>query len=552
MNSIDLNNIDLWLKILIGISIPFLFLVIRSIYRFFNLQKDLKKTHSLTLDPKNIHELVQKAGKEYSKNLDLEQTLDLLVNSLVNSISFTSMSFLIPVAEGSSEYIYKTHLIYEVSESFVRENLKFIKEHAQNELGINVGKVGTDIEGGPTNSTSGVKALSRLLLPLEVGSLKGVICITSRKRDHFPPQITQDLTSLAQSLSDYLSVLQKIAKKEHEKFKAMVDSMKDGVFMVDEEYRFLIANPALREILGLRHNESVNVVRVSNFFSRYFSVEETVSEVFVMGNTKKIEDLKINEKYYSLNAIPVKDNNTVQAVVFILEDQTKEKELAQMRQDFSAMIIHELRSPLSVIRGTSDFIMKEFSNMSDEQKLDFLHQIKDSSSTLLDLVNDLLDSAKIESGNIQLFKEMSNIEEILQDQVDYYARPAEQKNINLSSDIEVGLGQVNIDPGKIRQLLNNLISNGIKYTPEGGSVKVGAQRTGEGIRIYVEDTGRGVSEADKDMIFDKYKRLKQGSAEEGTGLGLAISKGIVEAHEGRIWVEDNHPQGARFVVELPL
>jgi signal transduction histidine kinase len=223
-----------------------------------------------------------------------------------------------------------------------------------------------------------------------------------------------------------------------------------------------------------------------------------------------------------------------------------------MRQDFSAMIIHELRSPLSVIRGTSNFMLKESENIDSEQKKEFLHRIEDSASELLTLVSNLLDSAKIESGRVELFRENTNLNELVKDQIEYFANSFKQKGVTLEGAPDVSIPEMQLDGDKMNQVINNLLSNGLKYTPEGAKVIIGTRTTEGAVRMFVEDTGKGIKDANKEAIFEKYKRMEKGSEDKSTGLGLAISKGIVEAHGGKIWVEDNQPQGSRFIVELPL
>ncbi|HDQ88755.1 MAG TPA: PAS domain S-box protein, partial [candidate division WWE3 bacterium] len=382
---------------------------------------------------------------------------------------------------------------------------------------------------------------------------KGAVSLSSRKSGHFSGSLEKDLKSLFELCSMYFTLLADVAQKERRKFKSMIDSMRDAVFMVDEDYKFLIANPAIKEMLGLHEAETVNIVRVSSFFSTRLSIEDVISEVFALGKIKVVDDLPINDRYYFLTAIPVKVRESVVGVVCLIQDQTSEKELEKMRRDFSAMIIHELRSPLSVIRGTSDFLMKESKSLDEPQKESFLSQIKDSSDRLLKLVNDLLDSAKIESGNVELFKSEVDVNALVTEVVDYYAKSADQKKIRLLANVDKSLLPMQADSDKIRQVLNNLISNGLKYTEEGGEVVVSTKKEDGSMRILISDTGRGIEESHKDLIFQKYKQVEYAkNTEKSTGLGLAISKGIVEAHDGKIWVEENLPKGSVFIVELPL
>ena len=540
------------MKILLVIAVPFLGLAVWSVYRFLGVQRKLEKQELITLSDDTLYLLARKIAKKYSEDLNLITALDLMVETLKDSVSFTSASFLIPVDEGSSDYVFREFLSYEVSEDFVNLDKDCLENYVKENLGVEVENISRQVEGGPINSASSVKALSRVVYPIEAGSVKGVFCLTSRKRNQFSAQLEKDLKNLSLLCSEYFTLIWEVAKREHGKFKAMVDSMRDGVFMVDENYRFLIANPALKRMLSLRSTEGANIVRVSNFFGVHLSIEDVISEVFALGKIKTIEDLHIDGKYYGLVAIPVTVRKNVVGVVCLLEDQTKDHELDQMHRDFSAMIIHELRAPLSVIRGTSDFLVKETANIEEDQRENFIQQIRVSSDTLLSLVNNLLDSAKIESGKIELFRENVNLNDLVKSSVESYTPSAKQKNIGLAMDLDASFPTLNLDSSKMNQVLSNLISNGLKYTPEGGGVSVGTS-LGDGVaRLFVADTGRGIADENKESVFDKYKRAEKDAEVKGTGLGLAISQGIVNAHGGKIWVEDNEPTGSRFIVELPL
>jgi len=539
-------------KILLVIAVPFLGLAVWSIYRFFGVQKKLEKQELITLSDDTLYLLARKIAKKYSEDLNLITALDLMVEILKDSVSFTSASFLIPVDEGSSDYVFREFLSYEVSEDFVNLDKECLKDYITKNMGAKVENISRQVEGGPINSASSVKALSRVVYPIEAGSVKGVFCLTSRKRNQFSSQLEKDLKNLSLLCSEYFTLIWEVAKRERGKFKAMVDSMRDGVFMVDENFRFLIANPALKRMLSLRPTESANIVRVSNFFGVHLSIEDVISEVFALGKIKTVEDLQVGERYYGLVAIPVTVRNSVVGVVCLLEDQTKDHELDQMHRDFSAMIIHELRAPLSVIRGTSDFLIKEIANIEEGQRESFIQQIRVSSDTLLSLVNNLLDSAKIESGKIELFRENANLNDLVKSSVASYIPSAKQKNVGLDMDLDDSFPALNLDSSKMGQVLSNLISNGLKYTPEGGSVSVGTS-LGDGVaRLFVADTGKGIADENKESVFDKYKRAEKDGEVKGTGLGLAISQGIVNAHGGKIWVENNEPEGSRFIVELPL
>ncbi len=237
-----------------------------------------------------------------------------------------------------------------------------------------------------------------------------------------------------------------------------------------------------------------------------------------------------------------------------LQNQEVEQERVQKeRDDYLAMLVHELRSPLSVIRGSSDLIIKESENLSRQDIEKLLAQIRASSSSLLDIVNDILDVSKIEAGKFEVRKIKSNINKLLRDEIDYYKALTSQKKIELSVNLQADLPDFMFDPDRVKQVLNNLISNAIKFTPENGKIKLEAQRVDGSMRVSVSDNGIGITDDQKPRLFHKFVQLQNANvSQRGTGLGLVIAKGIVEAHGGSIWIEDAQPHGAKFCFMLPF
>jgi signal transduction histidine kinase len=236
--------------------------------------------------------------------------------------------------------------------------------------------------------------------------------------------------------------------------------------------------------------------------------------------------------------------------------QTNEEEYKKMqhdREDYMAMLVHELRSPLSVIKGSADLIIHEAQNLSQDDITKFLSQIKTSSSSLLSLVNDILDVSKIESGKFEVEKKKASINGLLQEESDSYQTLTNQKKIVLMTELEEDMPEFEFDSERVKQVMNNLISNSIKFTPEGGYIKIISQEMDGSIKICVEDSGEGIPDDLKPKLFHKFVQLHQPGANiKGTGLGLVITKGIVEAHGGHIWIENNEPSGARLCFTLPF
>ncbi len=235
---------------------------------------------------------------------------------------------------------------------------------------------------------------------------------------------------------------------------------------------------------------------------------------------------------------------------FIEEQAKKHSE----QNEFFPMVIHELRSPLSVISGAADLLIKTTDELSAEQIHTLLHQIKSSSSGLLKIVGDILDISKMEGGKFQINETYGDIRDVLREECGYFEPLAKVKNVALSCPVLEEIPSFSFDSDRVKQVLNNLIANSIKFCPEKGKVVVNARKDARSVIVEVADDGVGIPDKDKPMIFHKFFQASNqaGVGEKGTGLGLAICKGIIEAHGGKIWMEDNKPSGVKFIFSLPL
>lgn len=228
------------------------------------------------------------------------------------------------------------------------------------------------------------------------------------------------------------------------------------------------------------------------------------------------------------------------------------KRLSQLRNDFMAMMIHELRSPLSIIKGSANMLANEGDKLEATQKIGILKQVEDSAGDLLNIVNDLLDVSKIEAGKIELFKHPVNLVPLLKVEVEKYRQLSSKKNLLLNIQVPSDVIEVSCDPDKVKHVMANLLSNAIKFTQE-GEIRVELRDFHEYVEVTVSDTGIGVPNDLKEKIFDKFVQARSMpvSREKGTGLGLVITKGIVEAHGGKVWVADNYPRGTKMIFTLP-
>lgn len=236
-----------------------------------------------------------------------------------------------------------------------------------------------------------------------------------------------------------------------------------------------------------------------------------------------------------------------------LELRNREIERAnRLKSEFLASMSHELRTPLHTVIGFADLLAEELKGKLNADQKRFVAHIQRDSRHLLELINDILDLSKIESGRLELNPEHFKVADAILETIAGLHRLAENKHIELSEVIDRDL-TVTADRLRFKEILYNLISNAVKFTPENGRITVESRECSEGAFFAVTDTGIGIDASELQAIFDKFYQLGSTTrgVREGTGLGLAITKKLVEMHGGRIWAESTRGQGSRFQFVLP-
>ena len=226
----------------------------------------------------------------------------------------------------------------------------------------------------------------------------------------------------------------------------------------------------------------------------------------------------------------------------------------QLQADFTAMIAHDLRSPLMNITGVAETIKDGLFGPVTAEQTKWLERLLANSQNLVSLVSDFLDVSKIESGFIELARETLNINQLVSFTVENYHALIKKKQLHLTCVVDQRPLDIQADRRRLEQVLNNLLSNAIKFTDPGGSIDVSAREEGGyGVRIQVADTGVGMPACEIDQLFQKYRRVSRGQMGDrgGTGLGLVICKMIVEAHGGQIWAQSEEGKGSAFTFTLP-
>jgi PAS domain S-box-containing protein len=379
--------------------------------------------------------------------------------------------------------------------------------------------------------------------------------------------------------STAVSKLESILNQEKGKLNSMVKSMADGVAMVDTHNRLLVINPAAQEMLGIARAQPT-ILEVLAAFASQTDLRTKIEQSI---NTDKLiteDQLKIGKKVLRVLISPVKDSdNKPLGAVVLFHDITKEKAIEQMREDFTSMMVHELRNPLTGIRSIANLLKQDSIKNEHKKYQEFVDLIVSNSASMLDLVNDLLDVAKLEAGKFQINRKETDLAGVIEAKIHSFEPLAAESKLTLKSKIESSLPQMEVDDVKIGQVVSNLLSNAVKFSEKGEIIvaaftvaakqdlaeKVSAlgmswpgmkslKFDSDQLILAVIDSGVGIEEDQISKLFNKFSQLEQtsGLEKKGTGLGLVISKGIADAHGGGIGVFSEVRKGSAFFVNLPM
>lgn len=342
---------------------------------------------------------------------------------------------------------------------------------------------------------------------------------------------------------------------EKSRIKTIINCMVDGILVCDRESCIVLCNPAASRMLNSteenllgKHLSHCNLPNeLSNIIEKGIKANEK-------GYISVSQELSIGDAYLRAHTAPVRnDIGEIIGSVTVLQDISYLKELDRMKSEFIAMVTHELRAPIAAIEQQLTVILNRIAGDLTEKQEKILSRAKERVKGLLDLIKDLLDLSKIEAGKMVQYKEPLYLEDVIQKVVDLMKEEVERKRIDLQISFQSKRSIIHADRNSMEGIFTNLISNAIKYTPEGGRISIILSEEGNFIKSQVSDTGIGIKKDDLPRIFDKFYRVKTSQTREvvGTGLGLSIVKSIVDAHMGSISVESEEGKGTTFTILLP-
>ncbi len=364
------------------------------------------------------------------------------------------------------------------------------------------------------------------------------------QKDEFG-DLANAFNSMAEKLDEYEhSNLAKI-KFEKSRIETIINQMKDGIIGLDEKNHILFVNVVSEKILGLKESDIIGKyaadIAIHNDLMRTLLKEDVIKELKIYADKK--------ESFFNKDVINVMANEAVIGQVIVLRNITPYHELNEAKTNFIATVSHELKTPISSIQLSLKLLdNKQTGEINTEQQL-LLDGIKDDTNRLLKITGELLNMTQVDSGKIQLSIAASDTKQILTYAINANRNAAEQKNIHLDISIPDQLPKVVADSEKTVWVLNNLLSNAIRYSYDNSTIFISTGAVDKTITFTVKDTGQGIAPQYKEKIFDRYFRVP-GTHKDGTGLGLSICKEFIEAQGGQILVESDYGTGSTFTVVL--
>ena len=491
----------------------------------------------------DVLETLQEIGRSVTSSLDLDEVLTKVVDTAVGMTGAEEGSLLVLDEDTGDLYMRAAR---NFQDEFVRTFRLPIKDTLAGEV-VRTGRSVIVDDDTPQKIKTAYLVRSLMYVPLRIHNrVIGVLGVDNRTVSQ--PFLEHHLT-LVSALADYAAIaienaqLFENTELERDKLETILARIGDGVIVVGDDLRVIIANPAAVIAFGVAETEVIN-----RPIDQAFNHGPLV-EMFQDGQLEypyrcelTLDDGRV------LNAQLTKIPEVGMAVT--MQDITHLKELDRIKSDFVNTVSHDLRSPLTAILGYVELIGRV--GQVNEQQMEFIERVHVSVQNITHLINDLLELGRIESG-FDARKEFVPLSSILQYSIDSLESSMMQKEHELIVDIPPKVDKVFGDPTRLRQLVDNLLSNAIRYTPKKGQIRISLQSENNQVIFQVKDTGPGIPSSDQPYIFDRFYRASNVEREiPGSGLGLAIVKTIVDNHQGRVWVDSTLGVGSIFTVVLPV
>ena len=393
--------------------------------------------------------------------------------------------------------------------------------------------------------TSPIKEITKQVTYIAAGSFDHQLKV--RGQDEIG-QLSYAFNGMTDRLKEALS----LNEEERDKLASILANMSDGVIATDTEGRVIVINQRAKQMLQL--DDQIEGTQLAQILG--ISPEMTLPRLIGQTNTNIIEvsfpnreDLNVRVTFTPIQ----RREKGITGTIVVLQDVTEQEQLEQARREFVANVSHELRTPLTTIKSYLEAL--EDGALEEPQLAQkFVGVTRNETERMIRLVTDLLHLSRLDSKEAMLAKEWITVSDMLEEVADRFAFQLLQRNTEIFIVVEQELPNILIDRDKIDQVLDNLISNAIKYTSDGGRIELGARKNAQNeLEIFVQDNGVGIPQKDLSRIFERFYRVDKARSRNmgGTGLGLSIAQEIIRAHGGDILLESEYNFGTRVTFTIP-
>jgi len=582
--------------LLIALIFVALFAVLAAGFFYIQNKKRIKeleeKSRSLR---RQVYELaiLKELGERVGHSLRIESVVDIITGSLNQFIDYSAIAYML---FDQGKVLFKITLSEPASKDFINDVRKRMVKSLEALTGeeIKENRIEEVATGSIAVGETGNSVKSFFNIPLVIsGNVAGVLTIADTKEELYNEEEMTLLYKVVKQASEEVEKLKDVVSKEKENISAMVASMSEGVIMTDSSYNVMVVNPAAKKALGIE-NENPSIFDITDSFGASFDIKGKLEESVKLGRVSSENKINIKNRSYQTVVSPVRigkmgsnaDNENIFGGVVLLHDITREMEVEKMRKDFTAMMVHELRTPLDGIKKMSEIMISD-KGIADDRKIyeNYVSMIGESTSGMLDLVNQLLDIARIESNRFELFKKDEDIKVFIKEQERAFDSDARDAKIHIEYKISEDIpNTLSFDKKRIAQVFRTIMSQAISSSKDGGDVLVQAfahkhgrnakdettqaglgwhlsgeenilEKIPDSVIIEITNSGDGYSKKEIEDLFNKFKQFEssaRGIDNSGTGINLVIAKGIVEAHGGIIGVLSENEKGSTFYFTLKI
>lgn len=525
-------------------------------YRLHYRRRELhKKNEELTRRLFELSLLVELSDK-LGYSLNIETVAEIILDETSKLLNFTTMSYALIEKDAivinarrkenvGENYIAQAHKIIQTALITLDGNLKDLPFKVNNVKNDPLFNNNTQIDAVPQ---------SYFNIPLVVNNrLVGLIQVSSVTKNLFKVEDITLLFKIVNRASLAVARLENVIETERGKADALIFSLSSGAMLFSftkSGVELSLINSSAKEFLRLEEN--FDAKSIFSAFGGEFDLVSKIKEVITDKKSLIFKDIIFHGRHFKVYISPVflHETEKIIGVSVTLQDVTLEHEIESLRENFTNMVVHEMRSPLTAIKGAVGLLTSK--DLKKDEKEKMVGVIASSADSMLTEVSELLDSAKIDAGKFTVAKKLADINRLIEQKAESFLPLAQEKRITISTHFEMNIPQFEFDPVRVEQVLNNLVSNSIKFSHQGAKIDLETHAKNGFLEVVVRDTGIGISEEEKSRIFTKFGQFGTTSRTVGTGLGLYISKGIIEAHGGTIKVESEKGEGTVVTFTLPL